>query len=175
MWWRVLMGVVWLLAAQAVAAAPTDDEDIRRWISTHARRNQAEELTAARSRVVGDLDGDARDDVAVLYTLRPYSTQGQRGERRYLAVFKRGGGARHALRDQRLHYHAHVLVGGAGAGAAEANRATILDQTVVVELLTHRAGDAARCPTRPATRRYRLTPRALTLVKAPAKAGSNVK
>jgi len=54
-------------------------------------------------------------------------------------------------------------------GAAEVNRATILNRTVVIEMLTHRAGDAACCPTRPATRRYGLAPRGLVLVTEQAK------
>jgi hypothetical protein len=100
---------------------------------------------------------------AVLDTLRPH---GQGGERRYLAVFKR---QREGGRDG-LRYHAHVLVGG--SGAAEANRVTILNNTVVVEMLTHRAGDAVCCPTRPSTRRYRLAPRGLVVVKAQVKSAA---
>ncbi|MEQ1772761.1 MAG: hypothetical protein ABL891_03165 [Burkholderiales bacterium] len=153
--------VGWLLGAQVSVAATHGDGGIQRWINTHAQRSSSEELTPARSSVVGDLDGDARNDLAVLYTLRP---RGQRGERRYLAVFKN---QRDGTRDG-LRYHAHVLVGG--SGAAEVNRATILNKTVEIEMLTHRAGDAACCPTRPSTRRYRLTPRGLVLVKESAKA-----
>ncbi len=155
-----------LLGAQAAFAAAPDEAEIQRWINAHAQRGNSEELTPVRSKVVGDLDGDARDDLAVLYTLRP---RGQHHERRYLAVFKRHAkGSREGFV-----YHAHVLVGG--TGAAEANRVTILNQTVVVEMLTHRAGDAVCCPTRPVTRRYRLAPRSLVLVKAPAKPGAGSK
>jgi hypothetical protein len=56
------------------------------------------------------------------------------------------------------------LVSGPGAG--EANRATILERSVVVEMLTFKPGDAACCPTHATTRRYRLTARGLTLVKS---------
>jgi hypothetical protein len=155
---RVVAVVALLLGASAGIAATRDDAEIQRWINLHAQRSNSEELTLVRSSVVGDLDGDARNDLAMLYTLRPRGG-GERGERRYLAAFKR-------QRD-RLHYHGHVLVGG--SGAAEVNRATILDKTVVVEMLAHRAGDAACCPTRPATRRYRLAPRGLVLVQEPVK------
>lgn len=156
------MILVLLLGAQAASAAAPDDTEIQRWIRTHMHVSKSDELVAARLSVVGDLDGDARNDAAVLYTLRPH---GQRDERRYLAVFKR-------QRDG-LRYYTHALVGG--TGAAEANRATILNRTVVVELLMHRAGDAACCPTRPTTRRYRLAPRGLVLVKESAKPGSGAK
>lgn len=155
-----------LLGTQAAFAAALDEAEIQRWINTHAQRGNSDEQKPVRSKVVGDLDGDARDDLAVLYTLRP---RGQPHERRYLAVFKRNA---KGSRDGFL-YHAHVLVGG--TGAAEANRATILNQTVVLEMLTHRAGDAACCPTRPATRRYRLAPRSLVLVKESAKQGGGSK
>ncbi len=157
-----LLMPVLLLGVQWSFAAALDETEIQRWIDTHAKRSQSNEVTPMRARVVGDLDGDARDDVAVLYTLRP---RGQQHERRYLAVFRnkltggRGG----------LHYHAHVLVGG--TGAAEVNRVTILNQNVVLEMLTHRAGDATCCPTRPATRRYRMVSRSLVLVKESAKSG----
>ena len=159
MTFRTQWMLVLLLGARLAFAAAPDEAEIQRWINTHAQRSNSDELKPLRSRVVGDLDGDARDDVAVLYTLR---SRGQPHERRYLAVFKnqakgdRGG----------FHYHAHVLVGG--TGAAEANRATILNQTVVLEMLIHRAGDAACCPTRPATRRYRVASRSLVLVKESA-------
>ncbi len=146
-----------LPAAQAAVPAARGDAEIQHWISTHAHRGNSDEVTPARSSVVGDLDGDARNDVAVLYTLRLRG--GQHRDMRYLAVFKQ-------QRDG-LRYHAHVLVGG--GGAAEANRATILNRLVVVEMLTHRAGDAACCPTRPETRRYRLTPRGLQRVREPGK------
>lgn len=154
----MLMAVAVLaFGAPPARSATRDAAEVQRWINTQAQRSNSEELAHARSSVVGDLDGDGRNDIAVLYTLRPRN--GQRGEHRYLAVFKQ-------QRDG-LRYHAHVLVGG--SGAVEANRATILNKTVVVEILAHRAGDAACCPTRPATRRYRLAPRGLTLVREPAK------
>lgn len=152
-----------VLGAQVVFGATADDAEIQRWINTHTQRSNSDELVPARSRVVGDLDGDARHDMAVLYTLRP---RAQGGERRYLAVFQR---QRESNRDG-LRYHAHVLVGG--SGAAEANRVTILNKTVVVEMLTHRAGDAVCCPTRPSTRRYRLAPRGLVVVKASVKSAA---
>lgn len=160
--WRAVTLLVLLFAAPSGVAIAPDDADIQRWISAHEQRSHSQELAPARSTVVGDLDGDARHDLAMLYTLKPRA--GQSGERRYLAVFKRQrGGARAVLR-----YHAHVLVGG--SGAAEANRVAILNNTVVVEMLTHRAGDPACCPTRPSTRRYRLTPKGLIVVKAAAAA-----
>jgi len=156
MYWRAATILIGLLGAQLSTAATRDEADVQRWINRHAQRNNSDELSSVRSSVVGDLDGDARDDMAVLYTLQ---LRGQRSERRYLAVFKRQReGQPGALR-----YHAHLLVGG--TGAAEANRATIMNKTVVLEMLTHRAGDAVCCPTRPATRRYRLAPRGLTLVR----------
>ena len=146
------------LPAALAAAPPADGEaEIGRWISAHARHGNSDEVTALRSSVTGDLDGDARNDVAVLFTLRQRG--GRQREMRYLAVFRQQAAG--------LRYHAHVLVGS--SGAAEANRATILNRMVVVEMLTHSAGDAACCPTHPETRRYRLTPHGLQRVKEPAK------
>src|SRR5689334_8286916 len=52
------------------AAAPALETEINRWIATHAQRAKSSEVAGVRYRVVGDLNGDARDDVAVLYTLK---------------------------------------------------------------------------------------------------------
>ncbi len=156
-WLAAVLLLAMLPVAQAASSVAADEADIHRWIKSHMHTSKSDELSAARSSVVGDLDGDARNDRAVLYTLKPRE---QPNERRYLAVFMR--------RDGRLRYQAHVMVGG--TGVAEANRATILNKTVVVETLTFRAGDAACCPTRPATRRYHLSSRGLVLVKEAAKA-----
>ncbi len=157
-----------LVALPAMAATPRDDAEIQRWLNTHAQRAQSVELAAARHRVVGDLDGDGRDDVAVLYTLKPRAIAeprvAGRGESRYLAVFKRQPDNTRGGRRDDLRYHAHALVSGPGTG--EANRATILERSVVVEMLTFKPGDAVCCPTRATTRRYRLAPRGLTLVKS---------
>lgn len=167
-----VVGCASLFVALPVAAAARDDSEIQRWINQHAQRTNSTEVPAARYRVVGDLDGDRRDDVAVLYTLKPRASQ--HGESRYLAVFKHQlapvqNDAPKSTRDSTrsgvrnsLRYHAHVLISGPGAG--EANRVTILDRAVVVEMLTFGPGDAACCPTRATTRRYRLGVRGLTLV-----------
>lgn len=158
--------------ASGAALSPGDSE-IRHWISRHAHQRHAVEVSAARQRVVGDLDGDGRNDVAVLYTLKSRAIPG--GESRYLAAFLNDSGRQRAttgkdrsqqardIRRDALRYHAHVLVSGPGAG--EANRITILNRTLVVEMLTFAPGDAACCPTRAATRRYRLGTQALTLVR----------
>ena len=157
-------------ADASTAAGPPGERDIQHWINRHAHQVHALEVPAARQRVVGDLDGDGRHDVAVLYTLKSRSAPG--GESRYLAAFKQqraatGKDRSKQGRDNRqetLRYHAHVLVSGPGAG--EANRVTILDRTLVVEMLTFAPGDAACCPTRASTRRYRLGAQALTLVRS---------
>lgn len=150
-----------LSAFSAIAATPRDDNDVQQWLNQHAARANSGEVPAHRYRVVGDLDGDGREDVAVLYTLKPRAAR--RSESRYLAVFKRQPDhPRGPRQGGSLRYHAHALVSGPGAG--EANRAAILERSVVVEMLTFKPGDAACCPTRATTRRYRLTPRGLTLV-----------
>ena len=56
-----------------------------------------------------------------------------------------------------------AALSGQGPGAGEANRITILQRAVVVEMLTFKAGDAACCPPQPVTRRYRVAAGKLTL------------
>ena len=153
------------------ATATRDDHEIQRWLHQHAQRTQSAELPAMRHRVVGDLDGDGREDVAVLYTLKLRAAR--RGESRYLAVFKRQRASDKGRRDAPapgLVYGAHVLVSGPGAG--EANRATILNRAVVVEMLTFKPGDARCCPTQATTRRYKLVAGGLTLERGGAAAGA---
>ena len=164
-----------VVAATAVATAATtrDDIEIQQWINQHAKQAHSVEVPAARYRVVGALDGDGRNDVAVLYTLKLRAAND--GESRYLAAFKRlsdntsrPGNAHRSRREGGLRYQAHTLVSGPGAG--EANRVTILNRAVVVEMLTFGPGDSACCPTRATTRRYRVAERGLVLVRAdPAK------
>jgi hypothetical protein len=146
------------LFALAASSSSRDESEIQHWLNQHAQRAHSIEVAATRHRVVGDLDGDGRDDVAVLYTLKPRA--GRHGESRFLAAFKR--------QREGLRYRAHVLVSGPGAG--EANRATIMERSVVVEMLTFGPGDASCCPTRVTSRRYRLATRGLVLIRAdPAK------
>lgn len=156
-WLALCMGAfcVW----PAAAATSRDDAEIQRWIQQHAQRANRIEVPGERYRVVGDLDGDGMGDVALLYTLK--SRAASAGESRYLAAFKRHADKAGGRRDAGLRYHAHVLVSGPGAG--EANRVTILNRVMVVEMLTFAPGDTACCPTRAATRRYRLGARGLTL------------
>ncbi len=148
------------LCVVPLARAETSDEaEIQRWLHQHAQREKRVEVPASRHRVVGDLHGERRADVALLYTLKPRAAQrgeSRSGYYRYLATFKRA-------RDGQLRYYAHVLVSGPGAG--EANRATILNRTVVVEMLSFKAGDAPCCPTQATTRRYRLTAHGLALTR----------
>lgn len=161
-------------AFPAAAATPRDEAEIQQWLTKHATQAQSTEVTAARSRVVGDLNGDGRSEVAVLYTLKPRAPR--RGESRYLAVFKRvpdntqparPDGTPNPRREWVLRYHAHVLVSGPGSG--ETNRVSIIDRTLVLEMLAFAPGDAACCPTRVTTRRYHMASRGLVLAPDPAK------
>lgn len=143
----VLRVALWAGCCAAGAAAAADgvaDPAIGRWIAVHAKKMHGVELADARYAVRGDIDGDGRSDVAVLYTLRGGGRDGRL--LRFLAVFRSGQRA--------LEYRAHILVGG--QGIREVNRATILQRTVEVEALEYRAGDAACCPTQFVKRRYRL-------------------
>ena len=151
-------------AAGAVAAGGVADPAIDRWIASHARKLRGAEHAAARYAVRGDVDGDGRSDVAVLYTLLG---AGQGGNAlRYLAVFRRG--------PRLLEYRAHALVGG--GGLREVNRVTILRRVIEIEALEYRPGDAACCPTRFVRHRYRLNGHRLQRAAAAApQAGPDAK
>ena len=140
------------LAAAVAAASGIADPAIDHWIAAHAKKLRSVEAAGARYAVTGDLDGDGRRDVAVLYTLQ--GTGEDRFLLRFLAAFRRGPHA--------LEYRAHALVGG--RGMREVNRATILGRQVEIESLEFRHGDAACCPTRFVKMRYRLNGRRLERV-----------
>jgi hypothetical protein len=143
-------------AAPPGHAAARESAEPQRWISQHAQRTKSAELPAARQQVTGDIDGDGRDDVAVLYTLKAKAKP--HAERRYLALFKNSANKQGSAR-----YITHLAVGG--PGLREVNRVTILKRTIVLEVLNHAPGDAACCPSRPGVRRYRLSEGKLVLVK----------
>ena len=155
-------GLVLLLAGIASAGAQEGytDPAIERWIVAHARKGKASEQRDSRRAVVGDIDGDGRSDVAVLYTIEGAGADDY--SLRYLAVFQRGTGG--------LEYRAHRLVGG--KGIREVNRATIINRVVVLEALEYQAQDALCCPSRPARWRYRLQNRRLVEVKGTAPSGA---
>lgn len=156
----MLRVVLWAGCCAAGAAAAADgvvDPAIGRWITAHAKKMHGAEVADARYAVRGDIDGDGRSDVAVLYTLRGSGRNGRL--LRFLAVFRSG--------QRGLEYHAHILVGG--KGMREVNRATILQRTVEIEALEYRAEDAACCPTLFVKRRYRLNGRKLERTAAAAR------
>jgi hypothetical protein len=150
-------GLGLLLAGILSAGAQEGHTDpaIERWIVGHAQKGKASEQRDSRRAVVGDLDGDGRSDVAVLYTIEGVSTDDY--SLRYLAVFRRGADG--------LEYGAHRLVGG--KGIREVNRATIIDRIVVLEALEYRPQDSLCCPSRPARSRYRLQKNRLVEIRSP--------
>lgn len=128
----------------AIADDGASDPAIDRWIAKQADKMKGVERRQARYTVIGDLDGDGRDDAAVLYTIE--GTGKIRYRLRFLAAFHRGR--------RSLQYRAHTMVGG--RGIREVNRVTILRRTIEIETLEYRHDDALCCPSGYATRRYRV-------------------
>lgn len=144
------------LAANALADSTTDPA-IDRWIERHVEKLQGVEQGGTRYAVVGDLDGDGMEDVAVLYTID--GAKPANSPLRYLAVFRR---ARDALA-----YQTHALVGG--LGIREVNRATILKRTIDLETLEYQPRDGLCCPSRYAKRRYQMRGHKLVQIDDSAK------
>ncbi len=152
---RLLVGMLLAAASPAGGTGIAGDAAIDGWIGAHARKLKGVEQRALRYAVVGDLDGDGRDDVAVLYTIEKADPGNRR--LRYLAAFHRSA--------QMLEFKAHALVGG--QGIREVNRVTILQRMIELETLEYAPLDAACCPSAPARARYRLAEGRLIRAKAP--------
>lgn len=153
-----LLAAVLLLAAAPLAVLAQEgaaDAAIDRWIKTHAERSKGAEHRNSRRAVIGDLNGDGREDVAVLYTIEAARSQADDYALRYLAAFRRGAGG--------LEYEAHLLVGG--KGIREVNRVTVLNGVIVLEALEYQPNDKMCCPSKPARWRYQLRAGKLVEVK----------
>jgi hypothetical protein len=144
-----------LLSASPLFAAAHGAVD--RWIAAFSHRIHGHEERALRRVVVGDIDGDGRPDVAVLFTVDGVRVPDD--QLQFVAVFRRS-------RRDRLTYVAHNLVGG--RGIREVNRVVVLDRKVVLETLAYRPGDGLCCPTKPERLRYRLGHHKLLLMAAAA-------
>jgi hypothetical protein len=141
-------------ALPAVAA----DHAVDQWIAAFSHRIHGHEERALRRTVVGDIDGDGRPDVAVLFAVDGVRVPDD--QLQFIAVFHRG-------RRNRLTYVAHHLVGG--RGIREVNRVVVLERRVVLETLAYRPGDGLCCPSRPQRLRYRLRHHELVLMVAAAR------
>lgn len=154
----MLIALCVTLAPAFPAAAAAARSAVDRWITAFSHKIKGHEERALRRTVVGDVDGDGRPDVAVLFTVAGVRLPDD--QLQFVAVFRRDARSR-------LAYVAHRLVGG--RGIREADRVIVLDRQVVLETLAYRPRDGLCCPSKPEQLRYRLKDRKLVPVTAVAR------
>jgi len=120
---------------QAVSAQNYDDKTINSFIAKQTKVNKAEEYSAARKIIKADLNGDKRDDAAVLYTLESFNKTNLYVQ--YLAVFL--GTKRNSLR-----YAAGKIIGGKNQRSVEL--VSIKDGKIFLDTLNYLRTDASCCP-----------------------------
>lgn len=143
-----------LLAGVTIALSQTNENAaIDSFITRRAKAEKAEEYSEARKVVRGDVNGDRRVDVTVLYTLEGFN--GGNSHAQYLAIFLGGG--------KTFRNAANAPVGG------KLNRSVDLVSVTAgkinLDTLGYRSDDPACCPTRKGKTHYIFTNGKLKEVK----------
>lgn len=145
----VLCGILLCTSSVISRAQEPDNAVIAKFISEQATRESGDEYAEARKVVAGDLNGDRVADLAVLYTI-----EGQNGSNnyvQYLAVF---------IRDKSVLVPVtHTVVGGKSNRSVELR--SIRNNVIFFKTLNYGPKDAACCPSRKGTTRFKLVNRTL--------------
>ncbi|MEP7075016.1 MAG: hypothetical protein ABI878_04330 [Acidobacteriota bacterium] len=127
---------------EQVPAQSIETAVIHRFISQQAKRENGEEYKQARKLLKGDINGDKKKDIVVLYTLEGFN--GSNNYRQYLAVFLgTGKGFRYAAKE--------VVGEHAGRGV---ELKSIIGGRINLDTMEPRKTDPACCPSKPGKARY---------------------
>src|SRR5262249_48609342 len=126
---------------------------VKSFISHQAKTLHGEEYEEARKVLRGDVNGDGKEDIVVLYTLEGFG--GGNNYSQYLAVFLASGTTfRHA---------ADTVVGG--KRMRDADLTSVTGSTINLDTKEYRKNDPACCPSHAAKARYHLVGTKLTEIK----------
>jgi hypothetical protein len=137
----ILAGGILVFACGPVRGQQLDGgavAQIDAFLSRQARKLKAEEYAEAREIAKGLIDGDGREDIAVVYTLEGFD--GTNNWSRYVAVFRGTGRGRYA-------FVTMLAVGGKNYRNVEL--ASVRNRQIRLKTEEHAPGDPSCCPTRP--------------------------
>ena len=160
---RIAMVIVALAAAvgsvgviRVRADAPAWDGFANAWIASHALKVKGQAPREQRRSCEGDLNGDGRPDVVVVYTIE--GVGGGNDWTQYAT----------ALTATPQGYAATVPIAVARKDERGVERCRIADAAVELQIKENSPSDPSCCPSRPATARYVLKAGALVEAAAPA-------
>lgn len=132
----ITIGIFMLGFVQISNAQAGDNAVVNSFITRQADREKGEEYEDARKILRGDVDGDRKTDLVVLYTLEGFG--GGNDHRQYIAIFLgKGKGFRYATND---------VVGGKFYRGVELR--SITAGKIDLDTMEYRKTDAACCPSK---------------------------
>jgi hypothetical protein len=139
--------------AQLAYSQANENAVVDRYISRQAKSGRCDEFPDARKTLRGDVNGDGRADVIVLYTLE--GCDGANNWAQNLAVFLRKG--------RSIQYAVHAVVGGKLNRSVELM--SISGNRIDLDTKGYRSSDAACCPSRKGKTNYAFSNGKLREVK----------
>lgn len=154
---KVIVGVVlcftFLISAGRSFAQDNGLSVVKSFISHQAKTLHGEEYEEARKVARGDINGDGKEDIVVLYTLEGFA--GGNDYHQYLAVFLASGTTfRHA---------ADAVVGGKRMRDVELT--SVAGSTINLDTKLYAKNDPACCPSHASKARYHLVGTKLVEIK----------
>jgi hypothetical protein len=127
---------------QLVYSQATETAIVNRFISRQAKKEGADEYREARKTLHGNINGDGKADLVVLYSLEGFG--GGNSYSQYLAVFLGKG--------KTFQYAANAIVGG--KLNRDVDLKSIASRRINLDTMEYRRNDAACCPSKKGTTRY---------------------
>ncbi|MBC7929139.1 MAG: hypothetical protein H7Z38_01065 [Rubrivivax sp.] len=129
-------------SVQLAHSQASENAIIDRHISREANRDNCDEYKEARKTLRGDVNGDGKADVVVLYTIE--GCGGGLNWARVLAVFVRKG--------KSIQFAGRVVAGAKGIRAVEMK--SISGGRITLDTMSYRRNDGACCPSRKGETKY---------------------
>ena len=134
--------VLTISSFEHVSAQANETAIVDKFIAKQAKDENAEVYPVARKVLRGDINGDRKTDLVVLYTLEGFN--GSNNYRDYLAVFLGNG--------KGFRYAGKEVVGGHAGRSVELK--SITNGRINLDTMDPKRGDPACCPSKPGKTRY---------------------